>query len=502
MPTIATLPDLLADSERTAVIAPERGLRYSYRELRALVEQTAARLRALGLRAGDRIALVAYNGPEFLAGFLGATAIGAAVHPLNPQLAAAEVDTAIDDAAITLTLVASGCEATMSGTRVPRERIASLALDDDTVTIEGIAREARGDIAAPTSDSDALLLFTSGTTSRPKLVPLTHANLLASARNVAASYALTADDVSLCVMPLFHVHGLVASTLATLLSGGTVVAPPRFSASAFWEQARSTGATWYSAVPTIHTILLNNADAELEGAGRQFRFVRSCSAALAEATQERFESFFGVPLLQAYGMTEAAHQISTNPLPPGERRPGSVGLPTGVEVTVLDEAGNEVPRGSSGEVCVRGPNVTRGYLNNPEANATAFTNGWFRTGDSGYIDVDGYIHLSGRIKELINRGGEKISPHEIDAALLSHPAVHEAVAIAVPHEVYGEEVEAVVALKPGATASEAELIAHAAARLARFKVPKAIRFVPAIPRSATGKIQRRRLLDLLDGEAR
>jgi oxalate---CoA ligase len=329
-------------------------------------------------------------------------------------------------------------------------------------------------------------------------VPLTHANLLTSARNVASAYALTDADVSLCVMPLFHVHGLVASTMATLLTGGTVVAPPRFSASSFWQQARASGATWYSAVPTIHTILLTNATPDLADAGKQFRFVRSCSSALAAATQERYENVFGAPVLQAYGMTEAAHQIATNPLPPAARKTGSVGLPYGVEVTVLDDADNELPRGAIGEVSIRGLNVTRGYMHNPEANAASFTGGWFRTGDSGRIDEAGYVYLEGRIKELINRGGEKISPHEVDAALLAHPAVHEAVAIAVPHDVYGEEVEAVVSLKPGASLDAGELMAFAGERLAKFKVPKAIRFVPEVPRSATGKIQRRRLLELLD----
>jgi acyl-CoA synthetase (AMP-forming)/AMP-acid ligase II len=257
------------------------------------------------------------------------------------------------------------------------------------------------------------------------------------------------------------------------------------------------GATWYTAVPTIHTILLNNAGSEEHVLGRQFRFVRSCSSALAPATQQRYEESFGVPVLQAYGMTEAAHQISTNPLPPGERRENSVGLPYGVEVAVLDDADKELPRGAVGEVSLRGQNVTRGYLRNPDANASAFTNGWFRTGDSGYIDAAGYVYLSGRIKELINRAGEKISPHEVDAALLSHPAVAEAVAVAVPHEIYGEEVEAVVALKAGQSVSADELIAHAREHIAAFKVPKAIRFVPEVPRSATGKIQRRRLLELL-----
>jgi acyl-CoA synthetase (AMP-forming)/AMP-acid ligase II len=355
-----------------------------------------------------------------------------------------------------------------------------------------------GESIAGSGDDNALLLYTSGTTSRPKGVPLTHHNLLASARNVAGSYELTEDDVTLCVMPLFHVHGLVASVMATLHAGGTVIVPARFSASGFWPLVRQYRPAWYTAVPTIHTILLNTADEHLQGPPPKFRFVRSCSSALAPATQEAFESRFEVAVLQAYGMTEASHQVATNPLPPGARKEGSVGLPTGLEVTVLDDAGTELPRGAVGEVSLRGENVTKGYLRNPEATAAAFTNGWFRTGDQGSIDAEGYVFLHGRIKELINRGGEKITPMEIDDVLLRHPKVAEAVAVGVPHPIYGEEVEAVVALRSGETATAEELISYAGEHLARFKVPKAIRFVPQIPRGATGKIQRRRLLELLE----
>ncbi len=496
-----TLIDLLerSNGDKTAVIAPERGLSLSYAGLRGHVAQAAAELRRLGVRHGDHVAFIGPNGPEFLFGYLGALEVGAACQPINPQLTPDEIDFAVEDSHAVLTFALAGSEGALDGTGVPAERRAVLRFDGGRVSIEGTPIGPPQPPASVTANDDALLLYTSGTTSRPKAVPLTHANLLTSARNVASAYELSEADVTLCVMPLFHVHGLVASTFATLLSGGTIIAPPRFSASSFWEEARAGGgASWYSAVPTIHTILLNNATESDAGKGRQFRFVRSCSSALAPATQQRYEALFGTPVLQAYGMTEAAHQIATNPLPPAQRKENSVGLPYGVEVTVLDDAGNELPRGREGEVSLRGPNVTRGYLANPAANAAAFTNGWFRTGDNGYLDADGYVFLSGRIKELINRAGEKISPHEVDAALLSHPAVQEAVAIAVPHPIYGEEVEAVVALKPGMAVSEAQLIAHAAERIARFKVPKAIRFVPAVPRSATGKIQRRRLLELLE----
>jgi acyl-CoA synthetase (AMP-forming)/AMP-acid ligase II len=322
-------------------------------------------------------------------------------------------------------------------------------------------------------------------------VPLSHVNLLTSADNVAATYALTPEDVSLCVMPLFHVHGLVASTFATLRSGGTIVVPPRFSASAFWPIVNTHRATWYTAVPTIHQVLLARADEDQAPAPGTsgLRFIRSCSSSLAPATMAELEARFGCPVLEAYGMTEASHQMSSNPLPPGERRAGSVGKGTGVQVAIMDDEGNLLPANTQGEVVIQGKNVTQGYHNNPEANAAAFTNGWFRTGDQGIIDAAGYLTLVGRLKELINRGGEKISPREIDELLLTHTAVAEAVCFGVPDTKYGEEVAAAVVLRSEAT--EADLITHCKERLSAFKVPKKIYVVTQIPRTATGKIQRR-----------
>src|SRR5687767_1936889 len=341
----------------------------------------------------------------------------------------------------------------------------------------------------PRGEDVALFLHTSGTTSRPKGVPLTHANLMASIRNIAATYALTPEDTSLIVMPLFHVHGLIGATLSTLLTGGTVIVPPSFSATKFWPVVAEHRATWYSAVPTIHQILLSRADAD--GAPRTgLRFIRSCSAALAPAVFAQLEKRFGAPVLEAYGMTEASHQMSSNPLPAGgARKPGSVGRGTGVEIVILDDKGNQLPKGQQGEVSIRGPNVMQGYRNNPEANASSFSGGYFRTGDQGVLDAEGYLTLTGRLKVLINRGGEKISPLEVDAVLLEHPAVAEAVSFAVPDPKYGEEVHGAVVLKGDAKADD--IVAFCRDRLADFKVPKKIHIADALPRTATGKIQRR-----------
>ncbi|MDR1989359.1 MAG: AMP-binding protein, partial [Acidobacteriaceae bacterium] len=342
----------------------------------------------------------------------------------------------------------------------------------------------------PAATDVALVLHTSGSTGRPKRVPLTHTNLTISAGNIARHYALSADDVAMCVMPLFHVHGLVASTLGTLATGGTLVVPTKFNPLSFWRVARDHGITWYSAVPTIHQLLLARTDpsAGRPAGAERLRFIRSCSAALPPQVMHDLEAAFGAPVLEAYGMTEAAHQMASNPLPPAMRKPGSVGRGTDVQISIMDAEGRHLPVGEAGEIVIKGPNVTSGYENNPEANATSFTDGWFRTGDQGVVDADGYLTLVARIKELIVRGGEKISPREIDEVLLAHPSIAEAVCFGVPHTMWGEEVAAVVVVK--APVSEAEILAFCKERLAEFKRPKQIYITDTLPRTATGKIQR------------
>jgi acyl-CoA synthetase (AMP-forming)/AMP-acid ligase II len=292
-------------------------------------------------------------------------------------------------------------------------------------------------------------------------------------------------------MPLFHVHGLLASALSTLFSGGTVVVPSRFNPLSFWRTVREYHATWYSAVPTMHQLLLARVGKgnERPAGAESLRFIRSCSAPLPVETARRMEEVFGAPVLEAYGMTEASHQMASNPLPPCVRKFGSVGLGTGVQISIMDEKGRHLDAGQRGEVVIQGPSVITGYENNPEANRTSFTDGWFRTGDEGTLDSEGYLRLVGRIKELINRGGEKIGPPEIDEVLLSHPLVSEAVCFGVPHPTLGEEVEAAVVLRE--PASEANLLAYCRERLAEFKCPKKIHVVDQIPRTATGKVQRR-----------
>jgi acyl-CoA synthetase (AMP-forming)/AMP-acid ligase II len=499
--TLVQLMEARAHDSRPFLIAPETGNQLSFARFREEAHRVAEQIATGGIERGDRVAIVVPNGIEVLLAFFGAVEAGAVAMPMNPDLKPDEFDFALEHSGARLSIcVPSTVERVRakSGSGGRQDQIAGISYDPAAgARLEGVS--GSGSLAAqPEPDWEALLLYTSGTTSAPKGVQLTHRNLTTSARNVANSYLLNERDITACVMPLFHVHGLVASVLASLQAGASVVVPQRFSASNFWPVVRAYGVTWYTAVPTIHTILLNNALKSGESRdASSLRFVRSCSSALAPATMQGFEEIFGAPILQAFGMTEAAHQALSNPLPPRERKPGSIGLPTGVQVTILDDEGNELPRGQEGELGLKGPNVTHGYLNNPDATRAAFSNGWFRTGDLARMDDDGYVFLLGRIKELINRGGEKISPLEVDDILLSHPKIAEAVTVAVPHDIYGEEVEAVIALKPGETAEAAEIIGFCREQLADFKVPKAIRFVPVIPRSATGKIQRRRLLELL-----
>jgi acyl-CoA synthetase (AMP-forming)/AMP-acid ligase II len=492
--TPSTLLELLEQSpaEKTAIILPEQNLRITYSALHDKVQVVSEQLAAAGIGRGDRVGIALPNGLPMIVSFLAASVAGTAA-PLNPDYKEDEFRFYLEDTeARVLILPPDGAD---EGRRAAGDRIPILTSDMDaagTVNLTGASGAlGRRPIVPPTVDDVALVLHTSGSTGRPKRVPLSHANLSVSAGNIARSYALGPDDVSLCVMPLFHVHGLVASTLATLATGGTVVVPGRFRPLSFWRVARDHGVTWYSAVPALHQLLLARAadpTSRRPAGTERLRFIRSCSASLPPRLMHALETAFGAPVVEAYGMTEAAHQMTSNPLPPGDRKPGSVGRGADVRVSIMNKEGKHLARGERGEVVIRGANIIGGYENNPEANATSFVDGWFRTGDRGYLDADGYLWLVARIKELINRGGEKISPREIDEVLLGHPAVAEAVCFGVPHATWGEEVAAAVVLRHAVT--EADLLTYCREHLADYKRPKQIHITEAIPRTATGKIQR------------
>jgi oxalate---CoA ligase len=322
-------------------------------------------------------------------------------------------------------------------------------------------------------------------------VPLTQANICATAGHIRETLALKPDDVCLNIMPLFHIHGLMAAVLSSVAAGGAVVCSPGFNALRFFAWLDEAKPTWYTAVPTMHQAILARAarnQASVKAA--RLRLIRSSSSSLPPQVMAELEQVFGCPVIESYGMTEAAHQMASNPLPPRPRKPGSVGVAAGPEIAIMDADGNLLPRGETGEVVIRGPNVTPGYLDNPTANAGAFTAGWFRTGDQGVIDADGYLAITGRLKEIINRGGEKISPREVDEVLMDHPAVAQVVCFAIPHDKLGEDVAVCIVLREGLTATERELRDHCAKRLADFKVPRKVLMVTEIPKGATGKLQR------------
>ena len=332
------------------------------------------------------------------------------------------------------------------------------------------------------------MLHTSGTTSRPKIVPLAQRNVCASARNIRTTLALTPADRGLNIMPLFHIHGLIAGTLAPLSAGSEVCYTTGFNALKFFQWVSEIRPTWYTAVPTMHQVILSRAGKNKDVIeANPLRFIRSSSSSLPPQVIKELEEVFGAPVIESYGMTEAAHQMSSNPLPPGTRKPGTVGVAAGPEVAVIDADGNPVAPGATGEIAIRGENVTSGYENNPKANGEAFVRGWFRTGDQGVMDAEGYLTITGRLKEIINRGGEKISPREVDEVLLDHPAVQQCVTFAVPHDKLGEEVAAAVVLREGAQAGEKDLREFLAIRLADFKVPRKILILSEIPKGATGK---------------
>ena len=481
--------------EAVAVIAPGRAP-LTYARLQAHIESVAAQLCAIGIRRNDRVALLLPNGPEMASAFLAVAAGAATSAPLNPGCRAEELDFCLTDLKAKALIVQSGVESEAKVVAQSRG-ISVIELCPQLSAEAGLFALKTGSTrnslrAEPARPHDiALVLHTSGTTARPKLVPLTHANLVSSARNIGNSLALTPSDRCLNVMPLFHIHGLVGALLSSLAAGASVICAPGFYAPEFFQWLEEFHPTWYTAVPTMHQALLARAQTNLATVGRcPLRFIRSSSAALPRQLMRELEAVFRAPVIETYGMTETAHQIAGNPLPPSSRKEGSVGLAAGTEIRIMDTAGNELPAGATGEVVVRAPTVTSGYENDNTTNGSTFIRGWFRTGDQGHLDTEGYLFLSGRFKEIINRGGEKISPREVDELLMSHPAVAQAVTFPVPNPVLGEEVAAAIVLREQAAVSPRELREFAARRLADFKVPRQLVIVDKIPQGPTGKFQR------------
>jgi len=469
----------------------------TYGRLRQLQVDVMNTLNSAGIGRGNRVAIVMPNGPMMASSFMTFTACTTTA-PLNPSYRLEEYDFYMRDLGAQALVVERGSQSPALTVaqrmnvpvifldHTPQEGAGSFTLDT------GHLKKVSAPWPGPAGPDDvAMVLHTSGTTSKPKIVPLTQRNITASARNVAHTTQFSDQDRGLNVMPLFHIHGLIAGILAPLSRGGSVYCTDGFNALKFFNIMDQAHPTWYTAVPTIHQTVLSRAPHNLDIiARRPLRFIRSSSSALLPKVQSELEHLFKAPVIQAYGMTEAAHQMCCTPLPPGINKLGSVGLPAGPEVSIMDAQGRMLPPGQIGEIVIRGENVTPGYENNPKANAENFSNGWFRTGDQGLLDSDGYVTITGRIKEIINRGGEKISPLEIDEILLDHPAVRQVVCFGIPHPKWGEEVGAAVVLREGMKATEAELRHHVAQRVADFKVPRRVLQLDDIPLNDTGKMPR------------
>jgi len=495
--TVSGLAEHGAGGE-VAIAAPQREP-LTYARLRTHMAQVVDSLNGWGIGRSDRVALLLPNGPELAAAFV-AIAAGATVAPLNPAYRAHEIEFYLTDLQARALILSDTDDSAAIGVAealgVPIIGLSVVAgapagIFHLTLRRPGAFDKHTLQAGAAEPDDVALVLHTSGTTSRPKLVPLTQRNLCASAWHIQETLALTPGDRCLNVMPLFHIHGLMAGVLASLGAGASVACPPAFNAFKFFAWLRDLQPTWYTAVPTMHQMLLERAAAHADVVqARPLRLIRSSSSPLPPRVMAELEAMFGAPAIESYGMTEASHQITSNRLPPGQRKPGSVGVAAGPDIGIVDPRGALLGPGETGEVVIRGTNVTRGYENPATANAEAFTNGWFRTGDQGVLDTDGYLRLTGRLKEIINRGGEKISPREVDDVLMEHPAVAQVVTFALPHDKLGEDVAAAVVLRPGVSAEVRELRRFAAERLAEFKVPRTVVIVDAIPRGATGKLQR------------
>ena len=493
----STVEDLLArvSGGHHAIGSPGREW-MTHAALRDHVHQTITALNRMGIGRHDRVAIVLPNGPEMASAFI-AIAAGATTAPLNPAYKTEEFEFYLSDLNAKALVIAEGMDsparAVADARDIPIVELTAGPGPAGSFTLRApatlSATPAAGGSAQP--DDVALVLHTSGTTSRPKIVPLRHINITASAYHIGETLRLTHEDVCLNIMPLFHIHGLMAATLSSLAAGGAVFCSPGFNAFRFFTWFQEANPTWWTAVPTMHQTILGLANRHEDTIKKsRLRFIRSSSSSLPPQVMEQLEQIFDVPVIESYGMTEAAHQMASNPLPPGKRYPGSVGRAAGPEIAIMNEDGLILPPGELGEVVIHGRDVTSGYENNPEANAKAFTNGWFRTGDQGFLDDDGYLRLTGRLKELINRGGEKISPIEIDVVLMDHPAVAQCLTFAMPHHMLGEEVAAAIVLREGIEAAEQDLRDFVAARLAHFKVPRKIIFLAEIPKGATGKFQR------------
>lgn len=507
-PRIAEVIEVAASRrpDAPALVVTADRIPISYRELMRLVDDVAPSLTRGGLLPGDRVALRAASNAEFVVGLLAASRADLVVVPLDPALPVTE-QRARSEAAGAAVVLVDGPDGHGPGDNAePAPRWWQLAVTAQEagmeVTLDTATAPQRG-VSTPAGlrDDDAMIMFTGGTTGMPKMVPWTRGNIASSVRAIIAGYRLGPRDATVAVMPLYHGHGLLAALLSTLASGGTVLLPARgrFSAHTFWDDIGAVHATWYTAVPTIHQILLERAETDRSGNKRAaLRFIRSCSAPLTPETAQALQEEFSAPVVCAFGMTEATHQVATTAIDRIENpaaTTGLVGRSTGPEIRVSGSGGRPVPAEAVGEVWLRGPTVVRGYLGDPRITAANFTDGWLRTGDLGSLSAAGDLTIRGRIKELINRGGEKISPERVEGVLASHPDVMEVAVFGVPDKLYGEKVAAVIVPRESASPTPAELAVFCRERLAAFEVPASFQEASALPHTAKGSLDRRAVVE-------
>ncbi len=498
-----TLRDVLAahlarQPERSFLVAPETGRELTYRELDRQARILARWLRAAGLERGDKVGLYLHNGYQTALLFLGAMIGGYVVAPLNLLAQRSQLAYVLDHCDCKVLFTAREYEKQLAEALAEARRpIEIIVIDVDAPELFLEKRILLAESEPLSADDPALLMYTSGTTGTPKGAVLSHRNLIAAARCVSAWHGLTAADRCLSSLPLYHINGQVIATVTPFVSGGSVIAPHRFGVSSWWDTCERYEATWINLVPTMVAYLLNAADAKRQYRFPRVRFGRSASAPLPPEQHRAFEHTFGIPVIEAMGMTESASVVFANPQDPARRKYGSAGLPCGIEAKVIDlESGRELEALASGEICLRGPNVMRSYYKQPELTATTLdAEGWLRSGDLGYRDADGFYFISGRLKELIIKGGENIAPREIDEALLKHPAVLEAAAVGIPDPNYGEDILVCVVRRPSSRVTEAELREFCLGKLGHYKTPKTFRFLEELPKGPSGKVQRLKLHD-------